>query len=91
MDVEVVTPGEFVGGVIGDINSRRGQIRNQEMRGNATVVRAYVPLANMFGYVEPAQIDVDRAGVLHDAVRALCGRAAQRRRRGEGEVRLIEV
>jgi elongation factor G len=51
MDVEVVTPGDFVGGVIGDINSRRGQIRNQEMRGNATVIRAHVPLANMFGYV----------------------------------------
>ena len=51
MDVEVVTPGEFVGGVIGDINSRRGHIRSQEMRGNATVIRAYVPLANMFGYV----------------------------------------
>jgi elongation factor G len=51
MDVEVVTPGDFVGSVIGDINSRRGQIRTQEMRGNATVVRAYVPLANMFGYV----------------------------------------
>jgi elongation factor G len=51
MDVEVVTPGDFVGSVIGDINSRRGQIRNQEMRGNATVIRANVPLANMFGYV----------------------------------------
>jgi elongation factor G len=51
MDVEVVTPGDFVGSVIGDINSRRGQIRNQEMRGNATVIRAFVPLANMFGYV----------------------------------------
>jgi elongation factor G len=51
MDVEVVTPGDFVGSVIGDVNSRRGQIRSQEMRGNATVVRAYVPLANMFGYV----------------------------------------
>ena len=51
MDVEVVTPGDFVGGVIGDINSRRGQIRDQQMRGNATVIRAYVPLANMFGYV----------------------------------------
>jgi elongation factor G len=51
MDVEVVTPGDFVGGVIGDINSRRGQIKNQEMRGNATVIRANVPLANMFGYV----------------------------------------
>jgi len=51
MDVEVVTPGDFVGGVIGDINSRRGQIRDQQMRGNATVIRAFVPLANMFGYV----------------------------------------
>ena len=51
MDVEIVTPGEFVGGVIGDVNSRRGQIRTQEMRGNATVIKAYVPLANMFGYV----------------------------------------
>ncbi|WP_333792871.1 elongation factor G [Hyphomicrobium sp.] len=51
MDVEVVTPGDFVGSIIGDINSRRGQIRTQEMRGNATVIRAFVPLANMFGYV----------------------------------------
>jgi elongation factor G len=51
MDVEVVTPGDFVGSVIGDLNSRRGHIRSQEMRGNATVIRAHVPLANMFGYV----------------------------------------
>jgi elongation factor G len=51
MDVEVVSPGDFVGSIIGDLNSRRGRIRSQEMRGNATVVRAYVPLANMFGYV----------------------------------------
>ena len=51
MDVEVVTPGDFVGSVIGNINSRRGQIRDQQMCGNATVIRAYVPLANMFGYV----------------------------------------
>jgi elongation factor G len=51
MDVEVTTPGDFVGGIIGDISSRRGQVRSQEMRGNATVIRANVPLANMFGYV----------------------------------------
>ena len=51
MDVEIVSPGEFVGGIIGDVNSRRGQIRDQQMRGNATVIRAYVPLANMFGYI----------------------------------------
>ena len=51
MDVEIVTPEEFLGGIIGDVNSRRGQVRSQEMRGNATVVRCYVPLANMFGYI----------------------------------------
>ena len=51
MKVEVVTPDEYTGTVIGDLNSRRGQIRDQEMRGNATVVNAFVPLANMFGYV----------------------------------------
>jgi elongation factor G len=51
MDVEIVTPEEFVGTVIGDINSRRGQVRGQEMRGNATVVSCFVPLANMFGYI----------------------------------------
>ncbi|MGB5950606.1 MAG: elongation factor G [Parvibaculum sp.] len=51
MKVEVVTPEEFLGGVIGDINSRRGQILGTDQRGNAQVVHAMVPLANMFGYV----------------------------------------
>jgi len=51
MKVEVVTPEEFTGSVIGDLNSRRGQIQGQDMRGNANVVNAMVPLANMFGYV----------------------------------------
>ncbi|MEM9049932.1 MAG: elongation factor G [Pseudomonadota bacterium] len=51
MKVEVVTPEEYTGGVIGDLNSRRGQILGQETRGNANVVNAYCPLANMFGYV----------------------------------------
>jgi len=51
MRVEVVTPGEYQGDVIGDLNSRRGQIQGTEMRGNATVIQAMVPLANMFGYV----------------------------------------
>ncbi|WDI30985.1 elongation factor G [Hyphococcus flavus] len=51
MKVEVVTPEEYTGTVIGDLNSRRGQIQEQEMRGNANVVHAMVPLANMFGYV----------------------------------------
>ena len=51
MKVEVVTPEEYTGSVIGDLNSRRGQIQGQDMRGNAVVVAAMVPLANMFGYV----------------------------------------
>jgi elongation factor G len=51
MKVEVVTPEEYTGSVIGDLNSRRGQVLGQEMRGNANVVNAMVPLSNMFGYV----------------------------------------
>jgi elongation factor G len=51
MDVEVVTPEDYMGDVIGDLNSRRGQISGTEARGNATVIKAMVPLANMFGYV----------------------------------------
>jgi len=51
MAVEVVTPEEYLGSVIGDLNGRRGQIQGQDMRGNATVINAFVPLANMFGYV----------------------------------------
>ena len=51
MKVEVVTPEDYTGGVIGDLNSRRGQIQGQDMRGNANVISAMVPLANMFGYV----------------------------------------
>ncbi len=51
MKVEVVTPREYMGDVIGDLNSRRGRITGQDQRGNAEVINAMVPLANMFGYV----------------------------------------
>src|SRR5882672_6194877 len=51
MKVEVVTPEDYTGSVIGDLNSRRGQIQGQDMRGNANVINAMVPLMNMFGYV----------------------------------------
>jgi elongation factor G len=51
MKVEVVTPEQYLGDVIGDLNSRRGQVQGQDTRGNANVVEALVPLANMFGYV----------------------------------------
>jgi elongation factor G len=51
MKVEVLTPDEYMGDVIGDLNQRRGQIQGSETRGNAQVVTAMVPLANMFGYI----------------------------------------
>ncbi|MCM8557494.1 elongation factor G [Sphingomicrobium sediminis] len=51
MKVEVVTPEDYLGDVIGDLNSRRGQIQGTDSRGNAQVVSAHVPLANMFGYI----------------------------------------
>ena len=51
MKVEVVTPEDYLGDVIGDLNSRRGQIQGTDTRGNAQAVEAMVPLANMFGYV----------------------------------------
>jgi elongation factor G len=50
MEVEVTTPDEFMGDVIGDLNARRGQIQGMEERAGAQVVRAFVPLASMFGY-----------------------------------------
>ena len=51
MKVEVTTPEDYVGDVIGDLNSRRGMIQGSDQRGNAQVINALVPLANMFGYV----------------------------------------
>ncbi|MEI7932033.1 MAG: elongation factor G, partial [Alphaproteobacteria bacterium] len=51
MKVEVLSPDDYLGDVIGDLNSRRGQIQGTETRGNAQVVTAFVPLANMFGYI----------------------------------------
>src|SRR5579883_3440401 len=51
MKVEVTTPEEYTGAVMGDLLGRRGQVQGQDMRGNAVVINAMVPLANMFGYV----------------------------------------
>ena len=51
MKVEVVTPEEYTGGIIGDLTSRRGQVQGQDTRGNAIAIDAMVPLANMFGYI----------------------------------------
>ena len=51
MKVEVVTPEDYTGGIIGDLTSRRGQVTGQEPRGNAVAIASFVPLANMFGYI----------------------------------------
>jgi len=51
MKVEVVTPEEYTGSIIGDLTSRRGMVQGQDTRGNAIVINAFVPLANMFGYI----------------------------------------
>ncbi|WP_424928665.1 elongation factor G [Amaricoccus tamworthensis] len=51
MKVEVITPEDYTGGIIGDLTSRRGQVQGQDTRGNAIAINAMVPLANMFGYI----------------------------------------
>jgi elongation factor G len=50
MDCEIVTPEEFMGDVVGDVNRRRGRVRSMELRGAAQVILAFIPLAEMFGY-----------------------------------------
>jgi elongation factor G len=62
MKVEVVTPEDCLGEVIGDLNQRRGQIQGMEARGAAQVVKAMVPLANMFGYVNTLRPMIQRRG-----------------------------
>ncbi len=59
MKVEVVTPEDYVGDVIGSLLSRRGQVQGQDTRGNAIAVEAFVPLANMFGYVKDLSVLTD--------------------------------
>ena len=71
MKVEVVTPEDYTGSVIGDLNSRRGQIQGQDMRGNANVINAMVPLMNMFGYVNTAAVHVPGPRHIHHAIRSL--------------------
>ena len=51
MSLEVVTPEDYLGDVIGDLNKRRGQINNMDSKGNARIVKAKVPLSEQFGYV----------------------------------------
>ena len=78
MKVEVVSPEEYLGSVIGDINSRRGQIMGTDTRGNAQVINATVPLANMFGYVNQLRSMSPGPGELHDAIQSLRASATSR-------------
>ena len=91
MKVEVVTPEDFLGGVIGDLNSRRGQVQGTDSRGNAQVVTAMVPLANMFGYINTLRsMTQGRAQYTH-GIRSLRASPAGDRGRSQSQVRLTIV
>ena len=90
MKVEVVTPEDYTGSVIGDLNSRRGQIQGQDMRGNANVVTAMVPLQQHVRLRREPALDVPGARHVHHAIRPLRGSAACGRRGNPGEVRLTQ-
>ena len=71
MKVEVVIPEEYMGDIMGDINSRRGRIEGMEARGNAQVVRAMVPLSEMFGYATTLRSSTQGRGVFSMDFRSL--------------------
>ena len=88
MKVEVVTPEEHTGFVMGDLLSRRGQVQGQDMRANAVVINAMVPLSNMFGYVNQLRSGTQGPRQLHHAVRSLRAGPGEHRRRDHREVQV---
>jgi elongation factor G len=89
MDLEIVTPDDYLGDVVGDINARRGKIEGMEMRSGSRVIKIHVPMAEMFGYatalrtltqgrgvftLEFAQYDRTPAGVQHEIIARIEGR-----------------
>ena len=78
MKVEVVTPEDYMGDVIGDLNSRRGQVGGMSQRGAAQVIDATVPLSEMFGYVGDLRSKTQGRAQLHDAVRLVPAVPGQR-------------
>lgn len=79
MSVEVVTPEEYMGDIIGDLNKRRGQVSGMEQKGNARAIKAKVPLSEMFGYVTVLRtLSSGSCDVLH-GVLALRGGTRQHR------------
>ena len=95
MEVEVVSPADFLGDVIGDLSSRRGKIGGMTQRGDAQVVAADVPLAEMFGYSTTLRCMTPGSGGVLDAVRPLRGSAEEYRRadhhEGEGIVSTVTM
>ena len=71
MKVEVIIPEEYIGDIMGDITSRRGRVEGMDARGNAQVVRAMVPLAEMFGYATSLRSNTQGRGVLLNGIRSL--------------------
>ncbi len=71
MAVEVVTPEEYLGDVMGDLNSRRGKIEGMNPRKDAQVIKAMVPLSEMFGYATPLRSMTPGSRALYDAILAL--------------------
>ena len=86
MKVEVVTPGDYLGDVIGDLNRRRGQIQEQLERGTNIAVVATVPLSEMFGYIGNLRAMSSRSRLVHHGVLALRSGAEERGRRSHRRV-----
>ena len=84
MAVEVITPEEYLGDVMGNLNSRRGRVENLEPLGNAQVIKAMVPLSEMFGYSTDLRSMSQGRAEVHDAVRPLRGSAAVHPRGNHG-------
>ncbi len=91
MKVEVVTPEDYLGDVIGDLNSRRGQIQGTDTRGNAQAVEAIVPLANMFGYVNELRSFTQGRAQYTMQFSPLRRSAGQRGAGGQGEACLRQL
>lgn len=97
MDVEVTTPEDYVGDVMGDLSSRRGRIEGQEQRGTATIINVKVPLSEMFGYATTLRsLSQGRANysmqfATYEAVPNAIADAIIKERIGAGKVRAVEV
>jgi elongation factor G len=72
MKMEVVTPDQYMGDVTGDLNRRRGMMEGMDSRNNAQVIKAKVPLSEMFRLCDPTSFHVFRPGIIYDGILSLC-------------------